>query len=75
MNALHALRLLAVAGLAPWLSATALAQEGGCCHGSLGAGAARAKLNAGATAREPAGVTASAIERDDRDTTHKLFGG
>lgn len=75
MNSLHALRLLAVAGLAPLLSATALAQEGGYYYGGLGAGTARAKLNAGAIAREQAGVTASAIERDDRDTTYKLFGG
>lgn len=77
MNSTQALRLLAVCGLAPFVSAGALAQaeEGGYYYGGLGVGAARAELDAGAITREQAGVTASGFERDDRDTTYKVFGG
>ncbi len=75
MNPLHAFRLLALAGLAPLLCTPVLAQEGGYYYGGLGAGTARAKLNAGAITREQTGTTATTVERDDRDTTYKLFGG
>lgn len=77
MNSTQALRLLAVCGLAPFVSAGAFAQaqEGGYYYGGLGVGAARAKLDAEAITREQAGVTASGFERDDRDTTYKVFGG
>lgn len=77
MNSTQALRLLAVCGLAPFVSAGAFAQahEGGYYYGGLGVGAARAKLDAEAITREQAGVTASSFERDDRDTTYKVFGG
>jgi OOP family OmpA-OmpF porin len=77
MNTTHALRLLAVCSLAPLVSAGAVAQaqEGGYYYGGLGIGAARARLNAQAITLEQAGVTASGFQRDDRDTTYKLFGG
>lgn len=77
MNSTQALRLLAVCGLAPFVSAGAFAQaqEGGYYYGGLGVGAARAKLDAQAITREQAGVAASAFERDDHDTTYRIFGG
>lgn len=77
MNSSHALRLLAVCGLAPFVSAGAFAQaqEGGYSYGGLGIGAARGKLDAAAITREQAGVDASSFGRDDHDNSYRIFGG
>lgn len=71
MNSTHALRLLAVCGLPPTVSAGAFAQvqKGGCYYGGPAVGAARPKLDAEAITLEQAGVTASSFQRDDRDAT------
>jgi OOP family OmpA-OmpF porin len=75
MNSTLAIRLLAACSLAPLASAAALAQDAGYFYGGLGIGTARATLDAQAIVGEQAGVSASVIDRNDRDTTYKLFGG
>lgn len=75
MNPIYAIRLLALFGLAPLGSATVLAQEDGHAYGGLGLGAARAQLDAEAIARGQGALGIGAVDRDDRDTAYRLFGG
>lgn len=75
MNPIHAIRLLALCGLAPLGPATVLAQEGGYAYGGLGLGTAGAKLDAEGIARDQGAMGVGAVDRDDRDTAYRLFGG
>jgi OmpA-OmpF porin, OOP family len=77
MNSTHALRLIALAGLGPLLAAPAIAQEGGYFYGGLSAGQSRSKVDENRLAESVlgAGTTATIIERDERDTAYRLFGG
>lgn len=77
MNSTHALRLLALAGLGPLMAAPAIAQEGGYFYGGLSAGQSRSKVDENRLADSVlgAGTTATIIERDERDTAYRLFGG
>jgi OOP family OmpA-OmpF porin len=77
MRPTHPIRLLALCSLAPFLSSAALAQapDSGYLYGGIGVGNARGKLDAESIAREQAGVAATGVERDDRDTAYRLFLG
>jgi len=77
MKKVNALRLLGLAGLGSLFAASSFAQGGGYYYGGLSIGQSRAKID------EPritasllaAGLTTTAMTRDESDTAFKLFGG
>jgi OmpA-OmpF porin, OOP family len=75
MNPNRIIRVLALCSMAPIVSTGALAQEGGYYYGGLGVGTSRGKLDAPAIARDRAGLATGSVDRDDRDTAYRLFGG
>jgi OOP family OmpA-OmpF porin len=77
MTSIHTLRLLVLAGLAPLLAASSMAQEGGYFYGGLGLGESRAKIDqerisAGLLG---AGLATTGFNRDERGQAYKIFGG
>ena len=77
MSRLPTLRLLTLAGLGPLAALPLLAQDNSYFYGGLGAGRAGAMVEELDMTRSilPAGVSSTRIQRDDRDTTYKIFGG
>lgn len=77
MNSVHALRLLGLAGLGSLIAASSFAQEGGFYYGGLSIGQSRANIDEERiTARLLGqGLSTSAMERDEKGTAYKLFGG
>ena len=72
-----ALRLLGLAGLGALMALPALAQDAGYYYGGLSVGQSRAKIDqdritAGLLG---AGLTSTAMTRDEKDTAYKVFGG
>ncbi len=77
MKTIHMLRLLTVAGLVPLAGQMAMAQDGGYPYLGLSVGQARAHFDEqrmGASVLG-AGFTSTTIDRNERDTGYKLFGG
>jgi OmpA-OmpF porin, OOP family len=76
MKSNHALRLVTLAGLGSLMAASAFAQDS-YYYGGLSVGTSRAKLNEEriTASQLPAGVTATSIRSDDRETGFKVFGG
>lgn len=76
MKSTHALRLVALAGLGSLMAAPSFAQDS-YFYGGLSVGTSRAKLHEEAIVAKqlPAGVSATSVTMDDRETAYKLFGG
>ena len=76
MKSHHALRLVTLAGLGTLMASSAFAQDS-YYYGGLSVGTSRAKLNEEriTASQLPAGVTATGIKSDDRETGYKVFGG
>jgi OmpA-OmpF porin, OOP family len=77
MSRLPTLRLLTLAGLGPLAALPTLAQDDSYFYGGLGAGRAGVMVEELAMTRSilPTGVDSTRIQRDDRDTTYKVFAG
>ena len=77
MKTLNALRMVSLAGLGSLIAASAIAQEGGYFYGGLSIGQSRAKIDDDRITASllAAGLTTTAMTRDETDTAYKLFGG
>jgi OOP family OmpA-OmpF porin len=70
-------RLVAVAGLGTLISAPTFAQDGGYGYGGLAVGQTQIKIDQQriATSLIGSGLTTTSIDKNERDTGYKLFGG
>ncbi|HUG24765.1 OmpA family protein [Piscinibacter sp.] len=77
MKTLHALRLTSLVGLGSLLAASGYAQDSGYYYGGLSIGQSRAKIDEERITASllAAGLTTTAMARDEKDTAYKLFGG
>ena len=77
MTSLHTLRLLSIAGLGSLLATSTLAQEGGYSYGGLSIGQSRAKIDEARITASllGAGLSTSAMSRDESGQGFKVFGG
>jgi OOP family OmpA-OmpF porin len=77
MKTIHLLRLLTVAGLVPLAGQMAMAQEGGYPYLGLSVGQSRSHFDEQRMSESVlgAGVHTTTIDRNERDTGYKLFGG
>lgn len=77
MKSTQALRRLGLAGLGSLLAASASAQEGGYYYGGLSIGQSRAKIDEERLTANllGAGLTTTGMQKDEKDTAYKLFGG
>ncbi len=77
MKTIHMLRLLTVAGLVPLAGQMAMAQEGGYPYLGLSVGQSRAHFDEQRMGESVLGTgfTSTTVDRNERDTGYKLFGG
>ena len=77
MTCLHTLRILSVAGLGSLLATSTFAQEGGYGYGGLSIGQSRAKIDEARITASllGAGLSTSAMSRDESGQGFKVFGG
>lgn len=77
MKSTHAMRLVAVAGIGTLMTGATFGQDGGYYYGGLSVGQSLIELDQQRIANSliGTGLSVTSIEKNERDTGYKLFGG